>query len=94
MLRIFENFVFQVKVGGGRGEVGDFLTFASVMYAYFCLVVAIITWLSNATFLFEFCCFFLVGFKVDDWVIPLRDSLSLRRFFKIKIYLIYSPVLS
>jgi len=31
-------------------------------------------------------------FKVGDWVIPLRDPFSLRRFFKIKIN-IYLSVL-
>jgi hypothetical protein len=44
-----------VKVGGGRGEVGDFLTFVAVMYTYFYLVITIITWLLNAAFLSAFC---------------------------------------
>jgi len=46
------------------------------------------------------CCIFvwilltpsLMVFKVGDWVIPLRDPFSLRRFFKIKIN-IYLSVL-
>jgi len=42
-------------VRGGRGEVGDFLTFTAVIYAYFYLIISIITWLLNAAFLPGFC---------------------------------------
>ena len=40
---------------GGRGEVGDFVTSATVRYVYFYLVIAIITWLLNDGFLSGFC---------------------------------------
>jgi len=58
MLRIFGNFVcfyVQVKVRGGRGEVGDFLTFAALMNTYFYLVITIIPWLLNVAFLSGVC---------------------------------------
>lgn len=66
-------FYVQIKVGdGGEGEVGDFLTFPAVMYAYFYHMTfkcSIFVWILLTPS--------VIVFKVDDWVIPLRDSLSL-----------------